>query len=410
MAESKETFNVFVTGGSESVGLATVKALLRGGHRVVATAGDAEGALAIRQAGALPVYPDLRREGEVLSSLRMANAEVLVHAAPQILGGIPQANFNYESHADCLVASSRAVLRAARMQKLQKVISISFAYLYDAHHGDSASEGTQDMHGSDYQPMLRAEAAWLESGMNVTVLRAGYIYGGNSHATRALAQLVKSSRPLKSGSHQASWIHEDDLAAAIVTLIEAERNQSGAEILNAAADKPGSPNDFAISLSHALGLSAPSFASSGLMTRLWGETLRDRLLKREIVLNSSKISEEYGWQARYADVEQGLEATALVWRMQEAINPADFYDVYEDKAAAAIEALKSERALPAPAPAAAEQPAAKVVEKPAPVKASAPPPSDGPTPWNEDEAKREERRRKALERKAKRAARRAAGG
>lgn len=410
MAESKETFNVFVTGGSESVGLAAVKALLRGGHRVAAATGDAAGALAIRQAGALPVYPDLRREGEVLSSLRMANAEVLVHAAPQILGGIPQPDFNYESHADCLVASSGSVLRAAKMQKLQKVISISFAYLYDAPQGDAAREGAPDMHGSDYQPMLTAEAAWLESGLNVTVLRVGYIYGGGSHATRALAQLVKGSRPLKSGRHQASWIHEDDLAAAIVTLIETKGNQSGAEILNAAADKPQSPNDFAISLSHALGLSAPGFASESLMTRLRGETLRDRLLKRGIVLDSSKIREEYGWQARYADIEQGLEATALAWRMQDAINPADFYDVYEDKAAAAIAAFKRDRALPAPPPAAAEQPAAKVVEKPAPVKASAPPPSDGPTPWNEDEAKREERRRKALERKAKRAARRAAGG
>ncbi len=59
---------------------------------------------------------------------------------------------------------------------------------------------------------------------------------------------------------------------------------------------------------------------------------------------------------------------------------------------------------PKPAAAAAPAPAAAATAEPA---ASAPPApaAEGATPWNEDEAKREERRRKALERKAKRAAR-----
>ena len=83
---------------------------------------------------------------------------------------------------------------------------------------------------------------------------------------------------------------------------------------------------------------------------------------------------------------------------------------YEDKAAVAIDARKAGIVVEAPvvevkAPASVEA----VEAKPAPVKAAAPPPSDGPTPWNEDDAKREERRRKALERKAKRAAKRAGG-
>ena len=405
MAELKTTFNIFVTGGSESAGLAAVKALLGRGHQVTAATGDAEGALAIRQVGALPVYPDLTREGEALSSLRMTNAEVLVHAAPQIFGSPPQADF---ADAACLVKSSQTVLRAAKAHGLRQVIVISFAYLYQANHGEAATEGSPDVHDSDYEPMLAAEAAWLKSGLNARVIRAGYIYGGRSMATGALAQRIKQSRPLQNGPHPASWIHEDDLAAAIVALIEADDDQAGAEIINVAADKPQSPNDFANGLSHALGLDTPSLAKPGLMVRLRGESRRGKLLKREIVIDSSKIKGKYGWQARYADVTQGLEATTLVWRMKEASNPADFYNVYEDKAAAAIAAFKHERALPAPMT--EEKPPAKVVEKAAPAKTSAPPSSDGPTPWNEDEAKREERRRRALERKAKRAAKHAAGG
>lgn len=405
MAESKKTFNIFITGGSESAGLAAAKTLLANGHQVVAATNSADGALAIRRAGALPVYPDLTRESEVLSSLRMTNADVLVHAAPQNLGGLPQVGFD---NADCLVKSSQAVLRAAKTHGLRKIIAISFAYLYAAHQGDPATEDAHNVHGGHYQPMLAAEAAWLDSGLNVRVIRAGYIYGGGSRATAALAEDIKRSRRLPDGRRPASWIHEDDLAAAIAALIEADDDPPAAEIINAAADAPQSPNDVAASLSHALGLRPPDFAVPGWMTRLRGETLSDKLLKREAVIDSRKIKARYSWRARYATIEPGMEATTLAWRMQEAGDPADFYNVYEDKAAAAIEAANSERTLP-PTIAEDEKPAAPPAPKPKPIQASAPPPSDGPTPWNEDEAKREERRRKALERKAKRAAKRAAG-
>ena len=403
MAESKSTFNIFVSGGSQSAGLAAVKALLAKGHQVAAATNDAAGALAIRQAGALPVYPDLTRQSEILSSLKMTNAEILVHAAPQIFGGAPQ---SAPDGADCLVKTSRAILGACQAQGLRQIIVISFAYLYESRE-DPAAEAAPNVHDHDSQPMLAAEALWQNSGLPVHIIRAGCIYGGDSPATRALAQAIKQSRPLPKGEQTASWIHEDDLAAAIVALIEAAR--TAPQIINAAADRPHSPNDFAISLSHALGLSSPSFAASSLIASLFrGETRQDRLLRRQIVIDSSKIKAEYGWQPRYPNLEQGLEATTLAWRMQEAINPDDFYNAYEDKAAAAIAAIRYDQPLPAP-PAEEEQPAASIAEKPAPVKASAPPPSDGPAPWNEDEAKREERRRKALERKAKRAAKRAAG-
>ena len=141
------------------------------------------------------------------------------------------------------------------------------------------------------------------------------------------------------------------------------------------------------------------------------QTFQDKLLERETVISSAALRERFGWQARHNSIESGLDACALVWRMRDAVNPDDFYNVYQDKAAEAIEAFAYDVALPEPvaeveAPADIEAEAAPAAPPP---KAAAPPPSDGPTPWNEDEAKREERRRKALERKAKRAAMRARG-
>ena len=131
----------------------------------------------------------------------------------------------------------------------------------------------------------------------------------------------------------------------------------------------------------------------GFFDFMKAKTTGDRLLNREIVIDSRKIHEEFGWMPSHASAAAGMEATSMVWRMQDAVNPRDFYTVYEDKAADAIGALESGEALPEPV-AVAEKPAAKaeaVAEIPAPVEAAAPPPSDGPTPWSEDDAKREER-------------------
>jgi len=405
MADDKKILNVFVTGGSEGVGLAVTKALLHKGHKVFATTSDADGALAIRRAGALPVYPDLTRAGEVLSALRMAEADVIVHAAPQVLGGVPQADFDYKSHTDWLVDSTNAVVEAAGQNEVNKIVSISFGYLYDGHHGDASTEDTHMVHDSAYDSMLQAEAAVLDGGIDGYVVRAGYIYGSTSHGTSNLVESIMASQSIYEGNQPTSWIYESDLADAIVTLVEAESDDDTlAEIVNVASDETSTPNDFTTALGESLGIVGLNFSTPYLMTILRGETLRDKLLAREVVLDTSKIKTKYGWQPQHATIASGLDAAALIWRMSDATTVAEYYDNYEDKAGDAILALKSGQALQLPVEVVKEEPVKEkaVVEKKAPVKAAAPA-VDGETPWTDDEAKKEARRLKALERKRKRA-------
>ncbi len=411
MAEAKQALKVFVTGGAEGLGLATARALMRRGHKVLATAGDAQGALALRLAGALPVYPDLSRASEVLSNLQLAQADAVVHAGPQCYGGPPQANADFSACADQLLSCTAALVQAAQAHGVQRFVSLSFGYLYAAAHG-AAKEGDRDGRASDYAPMLEAEALIRDSGLNGFILRSAYIYGGNSSATAALAKSIKNSRRIPSGAQPASWIHEDDLATAIVALLEAEGDVNGIETLNAADDAPRSPNEFVSSMSDAIGLSAPAFAGPGFLPGLRQKTFRDKLLEREILINSDALRDRFGWRPRHKGIESGLEATALTWRMKEAVDADGYYNDYQDKAAQAIAEFAYDAMLPDPEPVAETVAAVPAVAEPAPapVKAAPPPSSDGPTPWNEDDAKREERKRKALERKAKRAARQSGGG
>lgn len=408
MAEATQAMNILVIGGAEGAGLATARALLQRGHKVAATACDADGALAVRIAGALPVFPDLARASEILSVLRMTKAEALVHAGPQFFGGPPHAGAEFDNCTDQLVEYSVAVAEAAKQHRVKRFISLSFGYLYEAGHG-AAKEGDYDTHDRDYAPMLAAEAFARASGLNGYIIRSGYIYGGNSADTAALAEAIKSSRRLSAGGQPASWIHEDDLASAITALLESDSEPDGIEMINAASNAAASPDEFSAALSHALGLSEPRFAAAGFLSMLREQSLRDKLMAREIVIDSSQIRERFAWQPRRESLESGLEATALVWRMKDAVQAESFYR-YEDAARAAIESFAYEVALPEP-DAVQPEPSAEVASapEPTPVKAVAPPPAGGPTPWNEDEAKREERRRRALERKAKRAAKSAGG-
>ena len=409
MAEASTPLNVFVTGGAEGAGLAAVRALLKRGHKVTATACDADGALALRQAGALPVYPDLSRASELLSVLQLARAEAVLHAGPQLYGGPPQTTMATADTADQLLQITGAVLAAAAQHGVSRIVSLSFAYLYEASR-DTAKEGDRDERDGDYAPMLAAEALVNDSGLNGFIVRSGYIYGGKGAATKALADSVKASKRLPAGAKSASWIHEDDLAAAFLALLEAESAGAGIKIINAADDSPRSPNEFVEATCAALGLSATGFADGGPFAMLRQKTFRDKLLAREVVISSDTLKQRCGWQPIHSSIDSGLEATALVWRMRDAVDPDDYYNVYDDKAAQAIASFAYDIALPAAA-AEAEAPAAEqaAAAPPPPAPKAAPPPSDGATPWNEDDAKREERRRKALERKAKRAAKQAGG-
>ncbi|MXX50587.1 MAG: NAD(P)-dependent oxidoreductase [Chloroflexi bacterium] len=397
MAEQSDGLSVLVTGGDSSAGLAAVKALTASGHRTTATARNAAGALAIRQLGALAVFPDLQRASEISSSLRMVEAEAVLHASAQVMMGVPQIDIDHAGTGARILAETQAVASAAAQHGIKRLVALS--------------AGNPDDH------LQAAESTLQASGLNGYILRAGYVYGGNSCATTALADMIKRSATPPSGAQPASWIHEDDLAAAMLNLLVSEMPSNGMSILSASDDSPCSPDDFAIALAQSLGLSAPRFAKPGRLARLRQPTARERLLAKANRLESRQLRETFGWSPRHASLESGLEATTLTWRLQESIRAADYYEVYDDAAAEAIARRESGEGLPAPvveAPApvqtAEASPAASNEAAPEPAKAAAPPPpSDGPTPWNEDEAKREERRRKALERRAKRAAKRARG-
>ena len=92
-------------------------------------------------------------------------------------------------------------------------------------------------------------------------------------------------------------------------------------VINAADDTVCSPDGVAGAVSAALGLNRAAFLGGWFIRyAATADLSRTPLLGREAVISSRKLRHDFGWQPRHSDIEQGMEASALVWRMQDAVN------------------------------------------------------------------------------------------
>jgi nucleoside-diphosphate-sugar epimerase len=316
MAENNQ-IHIFITGAGQGVGLAAVREASRHGHKVTATTTlGTVGANRIRRAGGLPVYPDLTRESALYSAIMMSKADIVIHAAPQALSGIPQYTVNYEEMIPWLEASTEALLRAAGRADVKRLIHISNAAIYGSTHDPVSEDAHLDFHNAFLRALDDAEHAFFDGGIPAYVLRTGSIYG-STEACSAIIKMLRLGKGIPSGKHKTSWVYEGDVARAMIQIAELENeSESIVNVYNIADDEPMSPNAFMNSLGTAYGIGEPAL-SSGLMMQLrTNETQRD-LLAQGTIVDSSKAKSELHWQAKMSR-SQGIEQMLLFWRAEAA--------------------------------------------------------------------------------------------
>lgn len=422
--DEQNTRTIFVTGADTGVGRVVTRALIKRGYKVTGTTTNgSQGAFEIRRDGALPVYPDLTRAGEIRSTLLMAKADVVVHLAAQAVNEIPQQKIDYARYVDIL-AGTQALAEAAQQTNVTRIIFPSFAFLYGDKHGEPTTETARlDTSNELFKAAAQAEQAILACGVPSYVLRAGFVYGGSSSGTQQLIDGLRRGQNVPSGTGMAGWLHEDDLANVILQLIEREAgdDEALATLLNIADDTPQSPNDFIYMVGNIIGVGKPSHGfAGGMLKNLFGSgnSLQDAVLRVNAAPDTSRIKSLMDWQPLYKSAQQGIEQMLLVWRAREG-DPEEpavaALPPIPDAAKMSREAVEAKYGDDAQAALETEAEEAPKEEKPKPAAKAAssdkPKPSaEGPTPWSESEAKREERRQAALARKAARAAKNAEQG
>jgi nucleoside-diphosphate-sugar epimerase len=109
-----------------------------------------------------------------------------------------------------------------------------------------------------------------------------------------------------------NWIHEADLARAIVLAAE---QQPPNQILNITDDSPASAAEFAAYVAGGLGVSAPARMSGPAfaVNRMTSEMQR-RLMDTSMRVKNDKAKQVLGWTPRHTGFRPGIDQALMVWR------------------------------------------------------------------------------------------------
>ncbi|MGJ3237186.1 MAG: NAD-dependent epimerase/dehydratase family protein [Anaerolineae bacterium] len=319
MSETDETqqLTIFITGAGQGVGLAATTLAVRAGYKVIGTTDlGSTGAYRIRHAGGVPIYPDLTRESALYSALQMAKADVIIHAAPQRVNGIPQHTLDYDEAFTWLQASTDALMTAAGRADIQRVIHISAASIYgDTHHEAVKEDAHLDLSNALGKALLEAEETVLDGGVPAYILRAGHIVGTHQ-AGAEIAKALLAGKGMPSGKHATVWVHEDDVASAALILAERDDDSASGSIYNIAGDETPSPDEFMRQFGETYGTGAPGALADFLLQLRTSPTQR-ALMSFGTLVDTGKAREELGWQPQFT-LAKALDKMLLLWTAEDA--------------------------------------------------------------------------------------------
>ncbi|QPC83587.1 NAD(P)-dependent oxidoreductase [Phototrophicus methaneseepsis] len=312
--------NVFITNGTNAVGTALVRRLTAAGYAVTAgTDLGSKGAFEIRANGGIPVYPEVTRASNLRSLITMAKATIVINTVIEAVNGLPQYLADWRDYVSLIEDGTKAVAEAASQTGVKRLIHVSAAFAYGDHHGESVDESTHlSTENPLYEAVAHAETAVLKGAVPGYVLRAGYIYGANSEASRHIHDGLTISKSVKTGSGSTAWIQAQSLAEAIMLLVKRDfSDEEQGTIYNIVEDEYSTPDEFITDFGKAMGVDQPALSG-------WTFSIREPDPVRLALLNASahpsnaKAKEELGWTPRYNRIA-GIDTTLMEWRAAEML-------------------------------------------------------------------------------------------
>jgi uncharacterized protein len=302
---------VFITGGLGFVGTRLTAMLVRKGHRVTVIERNPRNKPA-PPAGVSVIAADASRPGPWQDTL----AE---HDAVINLAGISifsrWSRKRKEEIYNSRILITRNVVDGIRKKKRPDIslISASAVGYYGFRSDEKLSEG--DPSGDDF--LARVCRDWesealsaAQTGARVVISRFGVILGRSGGAMELLTRIfrLRIGNRLGSGRQWFSWIHEDDLASALLFLLE---NKSIRGPVNCTAPEPVTNRELTQALNRALGTfplvpPAPGF----LMKMVLGE-FGSFLLKGQRAVPTRL--QEAGFKFQYPNIREAL--TSLMTSM-----------------------------------------------------------------------------------------------
>jgi nucleoside-diphosphate-sugar epimerase len=297
---------VLVAGGSGTIGVPLVRALVAAGHHVTASTRSPEKQAMLRSLGATPVVVDALDAGALRRAVAAALPTHVIHQLTALPKGGPRRARELAPTNRLRDEGTRHLLDAAIAAGATRLICGSFALF-----GAAGTVATDDAGIQQASAALRSmESQILDAARSRTieglVLRYGLFYGPGNPTTAEMITLVRRRRlPMVSGDRgQLPYIHLDDAVAATVAALEHGSSGSTYDIVD---DCPVSVSEIVRAMAEQIGAPRP-YTVPAWLPRLVMPYLA-RLIALRAPLSNAKAKAELGWRPMYPSYREGLRQT-----------------------------------------------------------------------------------------------------
>jgi 2-alkyl-3-oxoalkanoate reductase len=294
--------NVFVAGGSGTIGVPLVRALVTAGHRVHATTRSAGKQGMLRGLGATPVVVDALDAAALETAVRHAEPTHVIHQLTALPPMGPRRARDLEPTNRLRDEGTRNLLRAAIAAHAQRIIVGSFAPVAAA--GDASGDVQIDGAVAAVRSMeSQVIDAASRGAIEAIVLRYGLFYGPGNPGTDELVSLVRKRwLPLvRNDRGQLPYIHLDDAAAATVAALDHGTSGGVYDIVD---DRPASFSEMVTELARISGAPTPLTVPGWIIRMVMPYAAR--VLSMRLSLSNAMARRELGWAPTFPSYREGL--------------------------------------------------------------------------------------------------------
>jgi nucleoside-diphosphate-sugar epimerase len=293
---------VFVAGGSGTIGVPLVRALVAAGHQVTALTRSAARRDELRASGASVAVADALDAKALIAAVAAAHPTHVVHQLTALPKAGPRRPRDLDATNRLRIDGTRNLLAAAIHAGARRFVVGSFAML--SSRGDAASASGDDAAAEAVRSMERQVLeATARGSIEGVILRYGMFYGLEAPSTAAMIGMVRRLRlPVVRGdAGQLPLVHIADAVSATVRALDLAPAGSTYDIVD---DRAVSMTEIVKTIAEYTGSPAPLTVPAWL-PRLVAPYLA-RMTSVRMPLSNAKAKAELGWQPKYSTLRDGL--------------------------------------------------------------------------------------------------------
>jgi len=293
--------NVFIAGGSGTIGIPLVRALIADGHAVTAMTRSSNKQDELKRMGASVLVVDALNRDAVIAAVRAAKPTHVIHQLTALPRSGPRRSSDVNATNRLRIDGTRHLLEAAIHAGVRRFVAGSFALLAPrdpmiAQSKDPAAAAVASME----KQVLETTANGFIEGI---ILRYGMFYGLDVPSNIAMIDMVRKRRlpVVRKDASQLPFIHLEDAVSATLRALEFATAGSIYEIVDDHAFCFSEIVEIIAELSN----SAKPFKVPAWLPRIVSPYLT-RMTSIRLPLSNAKAKSELDWRPKYKTMREGL--------------------------------------------------------------------------------------------------------